>query len=137
MPLYKKVQCPYCQKKCLDNRGLSGHIRYLHKDRHKQPASYTPPPNPKPTKVSHACATCGKKFKSKIWLDRHMFRVHDADASKLAQGTASAKSHLDLAIEEINAQLNELTSRGESLRDTLDVLLGAQDTIKRGRRGAA
>lgn len=130
-----KSICPYCAKKFKDNRGLSGHMRYLHKD--EAPYKPTPVKNKGkkqwPLKKSKTCPHCPKAYKNVGALRNHISAIH----GEALTANSKPKSHLELAIDETRDELQQLTERSDELHDMLDALMGAQDIIKSRSRHAA
>lgn len=136
----KKAKCPHCEAKYKDNRGLAAHVRFKHpedgwKSKPMTPAGALRPKRKWPLKKAKQCPHCKKSYKNIGMLRKHMDKAHpgatEGNLSRQAKPVnGEPKSHLALAIAEIQDELQKITQREDDLRDALDALILAQETIK-------
>lgn len=126
-PKKKPKPCPHCDKTYKNLGALENHILTAHGGESDPVTNVI---RPKIEILPLKCPNCSKHFKSHLWLDRHVSTQHSPTPGNSHRASPpSGKSHLDLAIEEIEANISSLETQIDKLRDGLDILMAAREDI--------
>ncbi len=125
-PLKKAKPCPHCAYTYKNWKALETHVLTAH-GLHFDRAGVAPNKGSK----ALTCELCGKNFKFHSWLGKHTKKAHPEWHTRSDQ-----KSHLELAISEIQDEIQQIDDRQNLLYNALDGLLAARSVINSRSRDA-
>ncbi len=132
-PLKKAKPCPHCAYTYKNWNALEAHVLTAH-------GLYFDRTSVAPNKGSKTltCELCGKNFKFHSWLGKHTKKAHPEWHTRPDQtkSATTSKSHLELAISEIQDEIQQIDDRQNLLYNALDGLLAARSVINSRSRDA-